>query len=222
MSNNIRKIRKLLKISPEEFAKLLNCSVPQIYALEKEIVKIDEDWKIKLSNTFKCSKDLIQKDKIDEHDLQEIKNNYYNNITYQNSIINQNQTNCINYNNLISINFYSSIDDFSKNKNSSIKQCDQQLLQLFTGNKQITDFSKIAICCQNDKTLIIDTTKTTINENKGVYVIKNEIDANNSTCFVAEIKRNVLNNKIIMKLEDGTESEFLNTCTILGEVIKSF
>lgn len=77
MPNNIRIIRKTLRMKTHELADLMACSNTQIYALEKEMVPINEDWKLKLSDAFKCEKELIKKEKITHKDLENIKNNYF-------------------------------------------------------------------------------------------------------------------------------------------------
>lgn len=207
--NILTKIREESGIRKGEFAQILGLSRMGLYNLEMK--KDEEIDKIYLSRAEKY--------------LQEHKQN--NNITYTNSIINQNQNNCVNYNNTqttyntISINYYQSLDDFAGNKKPLIIKCDQLILQILTNNHQTEDFSKIVICHSDNKNLIIDTSITTPNDKPHSFVIKNTIEPNNTTCFIADVVRNVLNNKLIMKLANGVESEFLNTCTIIGEVINN-
>lgn len=54
MPNNIRKIRKLRRLSQERLAKLCNTSKQQIYKLEKEVVRFDTTWMFRLAQALKC------------------------------------------------------------------------------------------------------------------------------------------------------------------------
>lgn len=62
-SNNIQLFRKKLGISAEGLAKMVGCSVPQIYQLEKGSRGLDQDWMIKISKALDCKpEDLIKLD----------------------------------------------------------------------------------------------------------------------------------------------------------------
>ena len=155
----------------------------------------------------------------------EDKENFYNNTaSYVNSIINQNQTNCCNYNTLIQNNaivnviYYNNLIDCAKQQNQSVIACSKDVLQVITNNAMVNDISKINICKYKDKTVIIDTVVKDITSEENMFVIKNEIQ-DNTTAFIATVNINALTGKITMKLQDGTVSELLNTCEIIGKII---
>lgn len=50
-------------------------------------------------------------------------------------------------------------------------------------------------------------------------VIENKIDADNTTRFIASVRRDVLTNKIMLTIEGQQEMIIPNTCTVIGVVI---
>lgn len=61
--DNINIFRKKLGISAENLAKMVKCSTPQIYQLEKGSRGLDQEWMIKIAKAFDCKpEDLIKTD----------------------------------------------------------------------------------------------------------------------------------------------------------------
>ena len=221
--NNIRQIRKMLKISSEELASMIGCSVPHVYAIETGVVKLNTDWIIKISNALRCDASQLTDDLTDS-DVDNIKKHYYNyNITYNNSIVNSKRSNYTvnNAENLDSLNvkFYKNIIDLSNQQNALNKKIDVQTLQFLTNCHNDFDFSEITLCCDGNDVLFIDASQTTVTERPQLFIIKNEL-VNNTTTFFATIYIDVITGATIMKMQDGSVRSFVSTCKIIGRVIK--
>ena len=221
-SNNIRRVRKLLHLTPEQLAKKCNCSAQHIYTLERGTQELSELWILKLTRAFNCDKHYLFDDFTDIDFL----NRNSANITYTNSIINSNQSNCTNYNNIqkqdntiININYYQNIMDLSKNQNAIKLDCPVNTLSSLINNQQIQDYSKLVICKDNNETYIVDTANTIPTDKPQLCIIENKIDINNTTCFPAMVRRDVLTNKLIMSIAGQPEMELLKTCSIIGVVL---
>ena len=81
------------------------------------------------------------------------------------------------------------------------------------------DYSKIVICKDNNETYIVDTASTTPTDKPQLCIVENKIDINNTTCFSAMVRRDVLTNKLIMSIGGQPEMEMLKTCSIIGIVV---
>lgn len=218
-NNNIRAIRKRLRIKPDELASLLKCSVTQIYALETEKVTIDEDWKLKLSDVFKCDKELIKKENLSNADLENIKNNYLNHIICNKSIINSNQSKCndARKTDTTNIAYYNNIIDLVNNQHATTLRYNVEQLQIFI-NSVATNYSAIRICKNKNETLLINTSISRATDEPCVFVVKNKLEEN-TTAFIATINIDMLTGKTLMKLENGIETVMPSTCKIIGRVI---
>ena len=206
--NILKDIRERHGYSMEEFAKLLGVTRTALYSIEQQ-------YPIKHKYLTKIQHLLTEED---------IKKNNGNYII--NSIINSNQSNRTNYNNIqkqdttiININYYQNIIDFSKNQNAIKLDCPVNILFSLINNKQVQDYSKIVICKDNNETYIVDTASTTPTDKPQLCIVENKIDINNTTCFSAMVRRDVLTNKLIMSIGGQPEMEMLKTCSIIGIVV---
>ena len=189
--NNIRKIRKLLKISVAEFAKLLECSEPQIYALETERVELDEKWIIKIAKIFNCDQSLLTKQDFHNDDIK----------------INQLPANT------------TTIKILPANTTSPASI---DLLHLLTNNKQINDYSNLAMCTSDDKTIIVDLSTKNITSNKQLFIIKIK---NSNEIKIATIMKDMWTEKIVLQIDNmdvklfENQQQFDNDCELLGRVV---
>ena len=207
----LNKIRVRNGYSIDDFAEILGITKQGFYNLTKTSKPLPRKY-------FDKIKSLLTQD--------DISNFYHSTINYTNSIINSNQSNRTNYNNIqkqdntiISINYYQNITDFSKNQNAIKLDCPVNILFSLINNKQVQDYSKLVICKDNNETYIIDTSSTTPTDKPQLCIVENKIDINNTTCFSAMVRRDVLTNKLIMSIAGQPEIEMLKTCSIIGIVV---
>ena len=234
-NNNIRRIRKLLHLSPSVLAKLAGCSSSHIYALESGRQELNELLIMKLSRAFNCEPSYLCDDFNDLDFLQKQSSSSH-------SIM---QTNCVNISSNItayetsnlrekkptqdedapihdaefSINYYNNLTDFSNNSNVLTKTYDLQTLRIITNNKPVFDYSKIVLCRDNDITYICNIVNIVQTDKPMLCVIENKIDADNTTRFIASVRRDVLTNKIMLTIEGQQEMIIPITCTVIGVVI---
>ena len=201
-------------MTKDEIANLLGISRMNVYNLEK---RDDIPYKY-----YQKIQHLLSP----EEQIEVLNKHYKSTIAYQNSIINSNQSNRTNYNNIqkqdniiININYYQNIIDFSKNQNAINLVCPINILFSLINNKQVQDYSKIVICKDNNETYIVDTSSTTPTDKPQLCIVENKIDINNTTCFSAMVRRDVLTNKLIMSIAGQPEIEMLKTCSIIGIVV---
>ena len=214
MNNFLVYIREKYKMTKDEIANLLGISRMNVYNLEK---RDDIPYKY-----YQKIQHLLSP----EEQIEVLNKHYKSTIAYQNSIINSNQSNRTNYNNIqkqdniiININYYQNIIDFSKNQNAINLVCPINILFSLINNKQVQDYSKIVICKDNNETYIVDTSSTTPTDKPQLCIVENKIDINNTTCFSAMVRRDVLTNKLIMSIAGQPEIEMLKTCSIIGIVV---
>ena len=214
MKNFLVHIREKYKMTKDDIANLLGVSRMNVYNLEK---RDDIPYKY-----YQKIQHLLSP----EEQIEVLSKHYKSTIAYQNSIINTNQINCTNYNNIqkqdntiISINYYQNIIDLSKNQNAIKLDCPVNIMSSLINNQQIQDYSKIVICKDSNDTYIIDTSNTAPTDKPRLCIVENKIDINNTTCFSAMVRRDVLTNKLIMSIAGQPEMELLKTCSIIGVVL---
>ena len=214
MKNFLVYVREKYKMTKDDIANLLGVSRMNVYNLEK---RDDIPYKY-----YQKIQHLLSP----EEQIEVLNKHYKSTIAYQNSIINTNQINCTNYNNIqkqdntiININYYQNIMDLSKNQNAIKLDCPVNTLSSLVNNQQIQDYSKLVICKDNNETYIIDTANTIPTDRPQLCIIENKIDINNTTCFSAMVRRDVLTNKLIMSIAGQPEMELLKTCSIIGIVL---
>ena len=214
MKNFLVHIREKYKMTKDDIANLLGVSRMNVYNLEK---RDDIPYKY-----YQKIQHLLSP----EEQIEVLSKHYKSTIAYQNSIINTNQINCTNYNNIqkqdntiISINYYQNIIDLSKNQNAIKLDCPVNIMSSLINNQQIQDYSKIVICKDSNDTYIIDTSNTAPTDKPRLCIVENKIDINNTTCFSAMVRRDVLTNKLIMSIAGQPETELLKTCSIIGVVL---
>lgn len=118
-----------------------------------------------------------------------------------------------------SINYYNNLTDFSNNSNVLTKTYDLQTLRIITNNKPVFDYSKIVLCRDNDITYICNIVNIVPTDKPTLCMIENKIDADNTTRFIASVRRDVLTNKIMLTIEGQQEMIIPTTCTVIGVVI---